>query len=84
MVSADAPTGLAYLYDVYAELSMGRRQGLAGVEPLSFEQLYFWQKASGFKLREWERKTLLLIDLKYRDVMRKEYPGPKLDTDDAD
>lgn len=63
---------------------MGRRPALTGLEPLSFEQVYFWQKASGFKLHEWERKTLLLMDLKFRDVMRKEYPGPKLDTDDVD
>lgn len=78
------PTALSYLFEVFAELSTARRVGFSGPEPIGFDQLYFWQLASGFKLRAWERRLLLRIDSVWRRVQQKDYPGPKLGDHDGD
>ena len=83
-ISNDAPTGLTYLYEIFAELSLSRRIGMSGAEPIGTDQIYFWQLASGFKLRAWERMLLARVDSLWRQVQQKDYKGPQLGDNDGD
>jgi hypothetical protein len=84
VVVDDAPTGLAYLFEIFAELSVARRHGMNGPDPIGFDQMYFWQLNSGFRLRGWERKLLVRVDAIWRRAQHKDYTGPKLDEPDGD
>lgn len=84
VAAAETPDALLYLFEIFAELNGVRRVGFTGVEPLGFDQIHYWQQATGMKLRAWERRLLLRVDMLWRVMQDKKYPGPKLGEDHGD
>jgi hypothetical protein len=84
VASDDVPTGLLYLFEIFAELNSMRRMGIAAAEPIGFDQMYHWQMVSGFRLRGWERKALERLDNLWRQSQLKDYKGPQPEADDGD
>ena len=85
LVASDSqPTALEYLLEVFFELCGVRRSSTVGVEPIGFDQVYFWQLASGFRLHNWERKALMSADAVWRRAQHPSYAGPDLEDSDGD
>jgi len=42
-----------------------------GCAPISEQELYFWQKNTGYKLLSWERSAILKMDIAYCEETAK-------------
>ncbi len=82
LLDYEVPSALMYLFEVFADLSGGRVNGLGGMEPIAQAQLYYWQ-LNNYPLRRWEVKALQAADRAYIKVQGKDYQGPEDDNDDV-
>lgn len=64
------PPALQYLWDAFWELDRSRNRSM-GCAPISEQELYFWQKNTGYKLLSWERSAILKMDIAYCEEMAK-------------
>lgn len=73
--SADAPTRLLYMWEAYVQITLSRRSGFSGAEPIGYDQIYYWQQIERFKLTRDERTLLYKIDDVWCEVTTKDGNG---------
>src|SRR5690606_35023770 len=68
------PAALAYLWEYFSELEMGRRVGMNGREPLTYESIDAWSRLLDHRVRPHEVRALMLLDqvLRHPDSFKEE------------
>lgn len=58
----DFPEELRLVWFKFEEIKRGRSFGMAGPSPISYADMYYWSKLTGWSLKEWEIKIIKRLD----------------------
>lgn len=66
------PDKAAHVWDAFMEISRGRSYGMAGPNPISYENINSWQSLSGVELSLWEVKVIQSLDELWLEIMQED------------
>jgi len=58
----DFPDELRLVWYKFEEISKGRGYGMAGPNPISYSDMYYWIQLTGWTLAEWEISIIKKLD----------------------
>jgi len=76
----ETPPAVRFMWPIFCEIAMTRRQGLGGPEALGFDQVLYWQALTGRTLMPWQRMAIYRVDASWRAHVAANKPTPKAES----
>jgi hypothetical protein len=70
LVLPDFPEVFGVVWEKFLDISSSRSVGFQGPLPISYSDMYYWSKITGWKLAPWEIKVIKRLDAVWHKVMK--------------